>query len=460
MAVDINSEDGQIIRKLIPLVNLPGAQFAKLCAEITVEDIQDQALFKKGDIDPRLIYLLRGEVLLQAEGLVVEVISADSESARFALAHQIPRKIDAVANGEVRFLRLDADVVNHPEPLVYKEDNSYMVIEEPGDDPDDWMTTLLRSPIFQRLPPANLQKILISLESVRFNKGDTIVAQGDVGDYYYLVKAGKCMLTRKPSPNAKDIKLGELSNGDTFGEDALLSDEPRNVTVTALTDISLLRLDKNQFTALIKQPSLKFVGYDELPEKLSHGAVLLDVRSPDEYAVGHIHESINMPFFTLRMQLKNLNREKAIIVVCGNGKASEAAAFLLLRHRFNAMILKGGMEGIPCDTDSHVASFDIDDGMETLVTQADEVRLGKETELLVDEVPKSGDDLPGSGDGDEGDLARFLKSENEALRKVNRQLNDKCLRLELEKEQADEQCRVLQKRLEKLTQILARLKES
>jgi len=441
MAVDINSEDGQIIRKLIPLVNLPGAQFAKLCADMTVEDIQDQALFKKGDVDPHLIYLLRGEVLLQAEGLVIEVISADSESARFALAHQIPRKIDAVANGEVRFLRLDAEVVNHPEPLVYREDNSYMVIEEPEDDPDDWMTTLLRSPIFQRLPPANLQKILISLESVRFNKGDTIVAQGDEGDYYYLVKAGKCLLTRKPSPNAKDIKLGELNNGDSFGEDALLSGEPRNVTVTALTDTSLLRLDKSQFTALIKNPSLKFVDYDELLEMLSQGAALLDVRSPDEYATGHLNESVNVPFFTLRMQLKNINREKPVIVVCGNGKASEAAAFLLLRHRFNAMILKGGMENIPRELESQTACFDIDDGMETLVGQVDE---------------QDGDESPASEDG----LVRFLKSENEGLRKINHQLNDKCMRLEVEKEHVEEQCRSLQKQLEKLTHLLAKLKES
>jgi rhodanese-related sulfurtransferase len=453
MAVDVNSEDGLIIRKLIPLVNLPGAHFAKLCAEMTVEEIQDQPLFKKGDVDPRLIYLLRGELALQAEGLVVEVISADSESARFALAHQIPRKIDAVANGSVRFLRLGADIVNHPEPLVYKEDNSYMVIEEPDDDQDDWMTTLLRSPIFQRLPPANLQKILIGLESVQFNKGDTIVSQGEAGDYYYLVKSGKCLLTRKPSPNAKDIKLGELSKGDTFGEDALLSDEPRNVTVTALTDINLLRLDKSKFITLIKNPALKFVDYAELQEALSRGAILLDVRSPDEYATRHLNDSINMPFFTLRMQLKTLSREKTVIVVCGNGKASEAAAFLLLRHKFNAMILKGGMESAPSDVENQTAFFDIDDGIETLDVRVEEFPLVKEVEQAVD-------DLSGSLDSNLEAQVRFLKSENDTLRKMNHQLNDKCVRLEIEKDDAEKQCRMLQKQIDKLTQMLAKLKES
>ena len=45
-----------------------------------------------------------------------------------------------------------------------------MFIEETQDDSDDWMTALLRSPIFQRLPPVNLQKILMSLEAVHLAK--------------------------------------------------------------------------------------------------------------------------------------------------------------------------------------------------------------------------------------------------------------------------------------------------
>jgi len=63
-----------------------------------------------------------------------------------------------------------------------------MLIEETQDDSDDWMTELLRSPIFQRLPPTNSQKILMSLEAVHFSKGEIIVDQGSMGDYYYLIK--------------------------------------------------------------------------------------------------------------------------------------------------------------------------------------------------------------------------------------------------------------------------------
>lgn len=458
MTVDVNSEDGLIIRKLIPLATLPGAQFNALCAEMTIEEIQDGCLFKKGDSVSQLVYLISGEVALQAAGLVVEVIAAGSDSARFALAHQIPRKIDAVANGRVRFLRLNADIVNNPPPLAY-EDNSYMVIDETEGDPDDWMTVLLRSPIFQRLPPANLQKILMGLEAVHFKKGEIILEQGGAGDYYYLIKNGQCLLTRKPSPNAKEIKLAQLGNGDTFGEDALLSGAPRNVTITALTDIVLLRLDKNRFISLIKEPSLRFVDYAGMQEAVKHGAILLDVRSQDDYEDQHLDDSINAPFFSLRMQLKTFNHDKPIVVVCRDGRISEAAAFLLLRHKINAMILKGGMESLapggglaagasslamkpePEDKASVAAGVRI----ESLPREIEQKRL---IDNLVTDVPA----------GILEDQIRALKLENETLRNANQQLNDKCMKLEFDKQHAEKQCRILHKQMEKLTQVLDRLK--
>ena len=430
MTVDVNSEDGLVIRKLIPLATLSGVQFNALCSEVSVEELHDDFLFKKGDLASQLIYLINGEITLQASGLVVERIASDSDSAKFALAHQIPRKIDALANGRVRFLRLNADIVKNLTPLVDKEDSGYMVIDETEDDPDDWMTALLRSPIFQRLPPANLQKILMSLEAVYFKKGEVLLEQGGTGDYYYLIKNGQCLLTRKPSPNAKEIKLAQLANGDTFGEDSLLSGAPRNVTITALTDIVLLRLDKKQFVSLIKEPSLKFIDYAGMQEALKQGTVLLDVRSQDDYEIKHIEGSINAPFFSLRMQLKTLSHDKPVIVVCRDGKVSEAAAFLLLRNKIGAMILKGGMESL------HQEIEGSDEEVEEISTSDNQQ---ESTNRLEDQIV-------------------VLRLENEALKSSNQQLNDKCMRLELDKLEAEKQYRILHKQMEKLTQVLDKLK--
>jgi len=365
VAVDIHSAEGRVIRQLIPLSTLPFSKFEALCAQIKIEDAEEgQFLFKCGDERNDLVYLIDGSVTLQTDLLKIETIKSDSPSARFALAHQIPRKVHAVASTRIRFLRLNADMMKSVQDVPYEEAESFMVVEEVEDN-DDWMTTLLKSPVFRALPPANLQKILMGMQEVRVDAGTVIVNQGEPGDFYYIIKRGQCLVSRKPAPNAKEIKLAQLSDQDTFGEDALISGEPRNVSVSALTDVCLLRLGKEQFLTLIKQPTLKYISYKDAQDLVAKGADLIDVREPDEYKPKHLPYSINLPFFSLRMQLKTLNRQHPIVVVCQNGKISETAAFILMRHKFNALILSGGIDSINPDELKAPSSFPIDDGIET-----------------------------------------------------------------------------------------------
>lgn len=367
MAVPVQSEHGRIIRRLIPLSTLPSNIFATLCKQLTVETAEPgKILFKRGDNDNRLYYLLDGEISLQTDVFKVDSIKSGSDSARFAIAHQVPRKIDAVAHSKIQYLCLDATIINSIEEAVNKEKERLMNIEEQEENSTgDWMTSLIRSPIFRNLPPANLQKMLMSLQEVSYPEGATIIKQGDEGDYYYIIKKGQAAISRRPSANAKEIRLNQLGDLDTFGEDSLISGEPRNVTITALTDVTLLRLAKQQFLTLIKEPIMKYVDYAEMQEYLKKGADLIDVRGPDEFKHQHLPGSINVPIFSLRMYLKTLNRQHPIIVACNDGRGSENAAFILLRNKFTAMILKGGLNGLREEQLQTPASFSIDDGVET-----------------------------------------------------------------------------------------------
>lgn len=444
MAVDITSEDALRIRKLVPLATLPGPVFNDLCAEITIEEIKDAFLFKKGETENHLFYLIDGEVVLQAEGLIIEVVSSAHESSKFALAHQLPRKIDAVAKGAVRFVRLDAEKVNNPPAVEYKEEAKMMVVEEEiEEDSSDWMTGLLKLPIIQRLPPANLQKILIALEEVTVGKGEVIIEQGAVGDYFYFLKNGQCLVSRKPTPHSKDIRLGVLEKGEIFGEDALITDAPRTVSVIALTDVTLLRLDKKRFVSLIKTPSLSFVSYEEMPALQQDGGVtVLDVRAPDEFEERHIDGSINVPFFSLRMQIKNVNRDKPVIVVCRDGRISEAGAFFLLKNRYKAFILKGGIASLPKAVEASVE------------TQASTV-----VDASHQAEPEDTFELKKQDEGFEEQLQK-LKAENESLRRAVRQLNEKCNKLDLEKKQVEDRFATLSRHFEQLKQMLQKLKNS
>jgi CRP-like cAMP-binding protein len=442
MPIDRHSEESHIIRQLIPLSRVSNTKFNALCEEITVEQAEAGTfLFKQGDIENNLIYLLDGKISLQTDEFKVETIESGTASARFALAHQIPRKIDAIAESNIRLLRLNADTIKSLQNTFKQEESSYMVVDEPEENDNDWMTTLLKSPIFRALPPANLQRIIMSLEQVTYEKGDAIISQGEQGDYYYLIKSGQCMITRKPSPNAKAIKLGLLRNQDTFGEDSILSGAPRNVSVVALTDVLLLRLNKENFIDLIKTPSLKFVDYQQAKAEIAKGTLLMDVRSPDEYQKNHLENSTNTPFFSLRMHLKTLHKKQPVIVVCKNGNTSAAAAFLLLRNKINAVILEGGMEKLSDLPLNSKASFFVDDGIETnLNTQTDNTALNET--------------------GNIASPAKEIEPDVNQLKKTISLLEEKCITLTKEKEEISKKYKILSKQTEKLNEILDTLKKS
>lgn len=353
MTVTLKSKDGQAIRKLIPLTTLPETAFNNLCSQIRIEEgPKGTVLFKQGDPKNEFVYLLEGTISLQAAGMEMDTITGGSEEARFALAHQIPRKVFAVAKDKIRFIRVNADILNST--TLKQGSVGYEVSDMPDASSGDWMTTLLKSPIFQRLPAANLQKVLTSVEEIEVNAGELVVRQGDPGDYYYIIKKGRCSLTRKPSKNAKEIKLAELKTTDTFGEDSLISGAPRNVNITMLTDGTLLRLGKENFLELIKKPVIQTVSIEQAIKEVEKGAALLDVRTPDSFEHGYLEGSRNIPFFSLRMQLGNLDPAKKVIVVCEDGNTSEAASFLLIRHAFDAAILRGGFNAVP---EQHLMAF-------------------------------------------------------------------------------------------------------
>ena len=106
-----------------------------------------------------------------------------------------------------------------------------------------------RVPLFSGLDPASIAELVGKLRSRTVPAGATIVRKGERGSAMYLIASGQIEVE---AAGGKVV----LQDGDFFGEMALLSQEPRSATVTALAPSDLLVLEADDFHRLI----------DRLPE--------------------------------------------------------------------------------------------------------------------------------------------------------------------------------------------------
>ncbi len=85
------------------------------------------------------------------------------------------------------------------------------------------------------------------------------------------------------------------------------------------------------------------------------GALLLDVREPDEWAAGHAAAAVHIPMREVGARLDELPRGRRIVAVCRSGARSMAVATALRAEGFDAVNLGGGMrswesDGLPIVT--------------------------------------------------------------------------------------------------------------
>ena len=349
MSVQSPNLNSQLLSKLVPISDLTNENLQDLIKKTKVETLPPgRALFKKGDTDNFTFYLLSGQLTLLDADNNQTLLAAGTHKARFPLDHHRPRKSTALAKTEVHFIRIDNDLLDIL--LTWDQNAGYMVTEidneaEQEDDDNDWMTNMLRSEIFHRIPPGNIQAVFMQMEPVHYNKGDMVIRQGEDGDYYYHIKKGRCLVTHS-TKSGKEIKLAELETGQGFGEEALITDSKRNANITMLTDGVMMRLAKDAFQNLLKEPVLQLISKVEADAMVADGAQWLDVRLESEYKNDSIPGSINIPLFLLRYRSNTLDKSITYIVYCDTGRRSSSAAYLLNERGFSAYVLEGGLRSI------------------------------------------------------------------------------------------------------------------
>jgi len=346
-----NLVDKSVLRSLVPPSALNAENFQELAGKAVLEDVAaGKTIFKQGDTDRKSVYLVDGEIQLMSDSSQPSVVRSGTDVARHPLANSQPRKYTAIAKVDSKITRLDTDLLDILltwDQMSGIEVDEIHVGEEEGEDEQggDWMTRILQSKAFLQVPPANIQAMFMRIEEVPVKAGQTIIKQGDDGDYYYIINHGKVKVTRN-SKTGSELVLATLSDGDAFGEEALLSEAKRNANIIMATDGVLMRLSKDDFNALLKEPMLSWVTNAEAEALVREGeGVWLDVRLESEHKNTGIEGSINIPLFMLRLKAESLDPSKKYILYCDTGRRSSAGAFLLSERGFQVCCLKGGLVG-------------------------------------------------------------------------------------------------------------------
>ncbi len=101
-----------------------------------------------------------------------------------------------------------------------------------------------------------LSHIAEKMEHRRFNEGDVLIRQGDIGDRFYLLREGEVDV-RVANADGERV-VATLGIGQYFGERALITGETRNATVVGRGRGVAYELNKESFdTALAASPSLR-----------------------------------------------------------------------------------------------------------------------------------------------------------------------------------------------------------
>jgi CRP-like cAMP-binding protein len=120
----------------------------------------------------------------------------------------------------------------------------------------DIFTILKQVPIFSDLTPKELAEIEKIVHRRRYKKNETIIHTGDPGLGMYIIVNGSVEIAEEDEKAGKRT-LAKISDGSFFGDTALLDEDPRSASATALVDSDILGFFRPDFLDLIyRKPKL------------------------------------------------------------------------------------------------------------------------------------------------------------------------------------------------------------
>lgn len=336
--------DVKLIMRFPLLANLPEDQRRQLAFKAKVRYFQPRDLILAEGVSPSaLLFLVQGQALLTCQTGAMQSINDDSPRVLSKpLAPMGPSPFSIYAQTVCAILFVDSATLElNAAPPARIE--GYDVEEIETEHAEVLIEVLQRSRIMLKIPASNIQAVVQASQEVPFDTGAEVVRQGDAATDYFIVKNGRFRVTRRDTRQAQATELAILPRGCGFGEDAVISNGRRNASVVAMEPGTVLRLSKRDFTRLVVNPVLNPISTQQAAQLVERGAVMLDVRNPEQYQQNGLPDSINISLPRLRANLSQLDRGRNYVLYCDNGNLSAAGAFVLSQFGYGTFVLAGGL---------------------------------------------------------------------------------------------------------------------
>lgn len=156
-----------------------------------------------------------------------------------ALLYNAPRAASIQAKEDCTLFALDRETFNH------------IVKDAASRRRDKYESFLSKVELLQGMDPYERSQIGDALVTEKYKAGNYIVNQGEEGNKFFFVEEGELVALKAVSHGEPPKQVFEYKENDYFGELALLKEQPRQASILAKTDCSLVSLDRAAFKRML-----------------------------------------------------------------------------------------------------------------------------------------------------------------------------------------------------------------
>lgn len=309
---------------------------------IVVEYQEGEVLFAPPRSTSMGYYLLKGKVYIQTGEDTKRVVEANTPDSYSSIEDKLPSNAVATALEHCHVVLLSRVLVE--QYFAWSTTGEFKVVdiaeinEAVDKHQNEWMRPLVNSPLAKNLDEDQVKEFFANFEDERVRAKDIILHKGESSQYFYIVKSGEALLTNE---NYQEMKL---KVGGYFGEESIIPSAASAVHVEMLTDGVVAKIEKRYFNSVIKSSLIKYLDVQQLKHMENVKFILLDVRFPTEYKLGHMPGSINIPVSALGRRMHELDRSFIYLITCESGARGELASYIMQVEGFRVFILSQEVE--------------------------------------------------------------------------------------------------------------------